>query len=243
MTRLTRQGFRTSAAQVRAYELDGPGRAPAFLAPLDLLPREQAPALAELPARRSAPARPWPTIAVAQARMAQGEQSAVELLREALERIQRRDGELNAFVAVAPEAELLELAGRLDAERRRGQLRGPLHGIPISVKDVIAVAGMPNTASSAVLAGAVAAERSHPGGSAGRRAARGGAVPGRAAAGPGRRPRGGARGPRVAAYGARRRFRRPSAVIRSTRPSGTRRRGAAGAAWAGPAWAACRRSG
>lgn len=158
MTSLTRQGFRTAAAQVSAYELDGPGRAPAFLTPLDMLPREPAPALADLPARRPEPARPWPTIAAAQARMAQGEQSAVELLRETLERIQLRDGELNAFVYVAPAAELLEQARRLDAERRRGQLRGPLHGIPLSVKDVIAVAGMPNTASSAVLAGTVAAE-------------------------------------------------------------------------------------
>jgi aspartyl-tRNA(Asn)/glutamyl-tRNA(Gln) amidotransferase subunit A len=158
MTSLTRQGFRTSAAQVSAYELDSAARAPAFLTPLDLLPREPVPALADLPAPTPEPARPWPTISTAQRLMAQGELSAVELVRAALGQIDARDAELNAFVYVAPEAELLALASRLDDERQRGELRGPLHGIPVSVKDVIAVAGMPNTASSVVMADVVASE-------------------------------------------------------------------------------------
>jgi aspartyl-tRNA(Asn)/glutamyl-tRNA(Gln) amidotransferase subunit A len=158
MTSLTRQGFQSAAAEVSAYELDGAGRAPAFLTPLELLPRAPGAPMAELPAPRPEPARAWPTIAAARRHMSQGELSAVDLLREALAQIAARDPELNAFVYVAPEAELLAQARRLDDERARGQLRGPLHGIPISVKDVIAVAGMPNTASSALLADAVAAE-------------------------------------------------------------------------------------
>ena len=44
----------------------------------------------------------------------------------------------------------------LDEEQRQGRLRGPLHGIPIAVKDLLAVAGMPNTASSPVLEGNIA---------------------------------------------------------------------------------------
>jgi aspartyl-tRNA(Asn)/glutamyl-tRNA(Gln) amidotransferase subunit A len=81
--------------------------------------------------------------------------SATELIHSALAAIHARDSELNAFVYVAPAEELLAEAGRLDDERRRGLLRGPLHGVPISVKDVIHVGGMPATASSALLAGAV----------------------------------------------------------------------------------------
>lgn len=158
MTSLTRQGFRTSAEQVSGYKLDSPGRAPAFLTPLDLLPLDPPPPFAELPAPRPEPARPWPTITAAQRHMAHGELSALDLVRAALEQIHARDAELNAFVYVAPEAELLAQAVRLDDERRCGQLRGPLHGIPVSVKDVIAVAGMPNTASSALLADVVADE-------------------------------------------------------------------------------------
>lgn len=158
MSSPTRQAFQTSAVQVRDYELDSAARPPAFLTPLDLLTPVPAAPLADLPAPRPEPARPWPTIDRAQRHMAQGELSAVELVRAALERIGARDPELNAFVYVAPEAELLDQAARLDDERRRGRVRGPLHGIPVSVKDVIAVAGMPNTASSALLADSVAAQ-------------------------------------------------------------------------------------
>src|SRR3954470_9973590 len=58
---------------------------------------------------------------------------------------------LNAMIALNPKA--LEEADALDAERRAGRVRGPLHGIPIVVKDNYASADMPTTAGSLALAG------------------------------------------------------------------------------------------
>ena len=76
-------------------------------------------------------------------------------VQEALERIAARNPSLNAFITVLA-GEALEQAERLDEERRRGHLRGPLHGVPISIKDIIDVAGVPTTAASRVRAGHVA---------------------------------------------------------------------------------------
>ncbi len=58
---------------------------------------------------------------------------------------------LNAMIAMHPEA--LAEADALDAERRAGRRRGPLHGIPIVVKDNFDTADMPTTAGSVALAG------------------------------------------------------------------------------------------
>ncbi|HLF04654.1 MAG TPA: amidase, partial [Dehalococcoidia bacterium] len=96
------------------------------------------------------------TLAQAVRQLAGGSLTAVALARQCLEAVSRRDRELNAFVYVLPPDQWLAQAEDLDRERRAGRVRGPLHGIPISVKDVIAVAGMPNTASSRVLEGNVA---------------------------------------------------------------------------------------
>ncbi len=67
----------------------------------------------------------------------------------ALEHIDRLNPSLNAFISVRRDAALAE-ARALDEERRRGHLRGPLHGLPISVKDLIDVEGMPTTAASRI---------------------------------------------------------------------------------------------
>jgi aspartyl-tRNA(Asn)/glutamyl-tRNA(Gln) amidotransferase subunit A len=152
----TRQGFRDSVEQLRRLSVDAPEIVPAMLLPLspqDTADREALPDLAEL---RAEPARTRPTIAAAQRWMAQGEITAAALMADALSAIERRNAELNAFVCTAPAEELLREAEQCDQERKHGALRGPLHGIPISVKDVIAVAGLCNTSSSRVLEGRVA---------------------------------------------------------------------------------------
>ncbi|MDA3627280.1 amidase [Saccharopolyspora sp. WRP15-2] len=77
-----------------------------------------------------------------------GETSAVELTRAALHAIEQFDSELNAFVTVDREG-AVQAAEKADAELAEGQDRGPLHGIPVAVKDIIEVAGLPTTMGSA----------------------------------------------------------------------------------------------
>jgi aspartyl-tRNA(Asn)/glutamyl-tRNA(Gln) amidotransferase subunit A len=74
--------------------------------------------------------------------------SSVDLVGECLERIEaRRD--LNAFITVRSDAALAE-ARHADAEILAGTYKGPLHGVPISVKDLVDVAGTDTTSGSAV---------------------------------------------------------------------------------------------
>jgi len=80
-----------------------------------------------------------------------------ELVAETLERIDALDGDLKAFVTVMRD-QAYEDAERLERELRTGLYRSPLHGIPIGVKDIIAVKGVRTTAGSKVLAGYVSQE-------------------------------------------------------------------------------------
>jgi aspartyl-tRNA(Asn)/glutamyl-tRNA(Gln) amidotransferase subunit A len=66
--------------------------------------------------------------------------SATELVRRALDAIAATDPALNAWSEVFPEAALAR-AAELDAEARKGRFAGPLHGVPIGVKDLFQVAG------------------------------------------------------------------------------------------------------
>ena len=70
--------------------------------------------------------------------MASGATSAVQLTRDYLERIEAVDwsGPINSIIEVNPDAETI--AAQLDAERAVGQARGPMHGIPIVLKDCVA---------------------------------------------------------------------------------------------------------
>ncbi|MBW3627938.1 MAG: amidase [Gemmatimonadetes bacterium] len=86
-------------------------------------------------------------------RVAKGAVSPVELTRQALDRIAERDPVLNAFQLVLADR-AMETARRAEAEIGRGECRGPLHGVPIAVKDLMAMAGTPTTAGSTLLAGA-----------------------------------------------------------------------------------------
>lgn len=70
--------------------------------------------------------------------------SPVELVRAHLERIERLDSRLRAFITVTAECAIKEAQAAAD-EIARGCYRGPLHGIPISIKDSISTAGIRTT--------------------------------------------------------------------------------------------------
>src|SRR5258708_29871861 len=88
-----------------------------------------------------------------QRRMASGEISARELAQAYLDRIEQIDRSgptLRSIIEINPDA--LEIANSLDNERARGHVRGPLHGIPIVIKDNIDTADrMQTTAGSLAL--------------------------------------------------------------------------------------------
>src|SRR5437660_3913761 len=70
--------------------------------------------------------------------------SPVELVDACLARIGALDGDLRAWAHVDA-AGALAIARERESEARAGRLRGPLHGIPVGVKDIFDVAGMPTT--------------------------------------------------------------------------------------------------
>jgi Asp-tRNA(Asn)/Glu-tRNA(Gln) amidotransferase A subunit family amidase len=73
--------------------------------------------------------------------------SPVELTKDCLARIENLNPRLNAFITVTAESALAE-ARQAEQEISRGHWRGPMHGIPIALKDLIDVAGVPTTAGS-----------------------------------------------------------------------------------------------
>ncbi len=93
-----------------------------------------------------------PTIAEAAARLRDGRTTAAELLERCLDAIARRDGELNAFITVTAD-DARAAAAQADRERSAGLPLGPLHGIPVSVKDLLDLRGLPTTAASRARAG------------------------------------------------------------------------------------------
>ncbi len=73
--------------------------------------------------------------------------SPVDVTRACLQRIAALNPSLNAFITVTVEAALAQ-ASRAEAEILDGNWRGPLHGVPIGLKDLIDTAGIPTTAAS-----------------------------------------------------------------------------------------------
>jgi aspartyl-tRNA(Asn)/glutamyl-tRNA(Gln) amidotransferase subunit A len=83
--------------------------------------------------------------------------SPVELTTACLDRIERLNPALNAFITVMHDSALAE-ARAAEAEINAGNWRGPLHGIPIGLKDLIDTAGVKTTCGSALLADRIPAE-------------------------------------------------------------------------------------
>jgi aspartyl-tRNA(Asn)/glutamyl-tRNA(Gln) amidotransferase subunit A len=75
--------------------------------------------------------------------------SPVDLTRACLDRIASANGELRAFITVMADEALAD-AARAEKDIARNRYRGPLHGIPVSVKDLVDIAGTPTTSGSAV---------------------------------------------------------------------------------------------
>jgi amidase len=111
-------------------------------------------AAADLPSRELEEA----TIADLQAKLAskaETSRSLVAKYRARIDALDRKGPELRAVLELDPDADAI--ADKLDAERAAGKLRGPLHGIPILVKDNIDTAGkLTTTAGSLALEGTVA---------------------------------------------------------------------------------------
>src|SRR5581483_2432490 len=84
-------------------------------------------------------------------RLRRRELSPVEITRVYLDRIAALDPELHAFITVTADQALAEATA---AERAiaAGQRRGPLHGVPLAIKDLFYTAGVRTTAGSRILA-------------------------------------------------------------------------------------------
>jgi aspartyl-tRNA(Asn)/glutamyl-tRNA(Gln) amidotransferase subunit A len=99
----------------------------------------------------------WLTAAEIAASYAARRLSPVELVKALIDRINAHDARVSAFIKV-------DLEGALDAARAAekdilaGRTRGPLHGVPVGIKDNIDMAGLPTTCHSKILVGNIARE-------------------------------------------------------------------------------------
>jgi aspartyl-tRNA(Asn)/glutamyl-tRNA(Gln) amidotransferase subunit A len=89
------------------------------------------------------------SLSEASRRLSAKQVSSVELTQACLERIETYNPKVNAFITVL-KTQALERAKAMDAEIKSGKRRGPLHGIPLALKDNIDTAGVRTTAGSAV---------------------------------------------------------------------------------------------
>jgi amidase len=117
--------------------------------------------LAQAPARREGKGRrPSSTFTIVeasipemQAAMGSGRVTSHEIVQQYLTRVAIYEDKLNAAISVNPRA--LEEADERDRERARGQIRGPLHGIPVALKDNIHTTNMPTTGGALAFDGFV----------------------------------------------------------------------------------------
>ncbi len=92
----------------------------------------------------------WLSAAEAARAIAARELSPVELRRALLDRIERLDPKLNVFIRLDADA-AMAAARAAEAEIVSGRPRGKLHGVPVGIKDIIDVAGLPTTCHSKIL--------------------------------------------------------------------------------------------
>ena len=95
------------------------------------------------------------TIEDAAQKLATRDIRSIDLTRACLDAIGARNKDLNAFITVLGNRALAD-AAQADKEIAEGRYRGPLHGIPISLKDLIDLEGTPTTAASRVLSANIA---------------------------------------------------------------------------------------
>ena len=91
----------------------------------------------------------YATLTVAGAALRAGDITSVALTGQLLRRIESLDGALNSYITVTADHALAQ-AHRADAELREGRDRGPLHVIPMAIKDLIATNGIRTTGGSLV---------------------------------------------------------------------------------------------
>jgi len=90
------------------------------------------------------------TISQVSEELAQGTVTSVEITEETIRLADRLDPVLGTYIVRFDDA-ALDAAAALDAERASGRIRGPLHGVPIGIKDIISTTEGPTTAQSLVL--------------------------------------------------------------------------------------------
>ncbi|MEO8674104.1 MAG: amidase [Casimicrobiaceae bacterium] len=90
---------------------------------------------------------PWQSLTELARRLERREVSSREIVAACRDNIAARDGKLHAFVDVWRDDALRD-ADMLDRERRAGTVRGPLHGLPVALKDLLHVSGRQTTAGS-----------------------------------------------------------------------------------------------
>ena len=124
----------------------------------DVVTDQPTPRPASGPQRRAAPTNTTPSrfsvveasITDMRAALEAGRTTSRDIVQQSLDRVARYEGRLNAVIAINPRA--IEQADALDRERRAGRVRGPLHGIPIALKDNIHTTDMPTTGGALAFA-------------------------------------------------------------------------------------------
>jgi Asp-tRNA(Asn)/Glu-tRNA(Gln) amidotransferase A subunit family amidase len=79
----------------------------------------------------------------------EGQVTSVDIVKEHVTRIKERNGELNAFVNLF-EGEALAVAAERDQQAQQGQFLGPLHGVPVSVKEQFWIQGKRSTINAKI---------------------------------------------------------------------------------------------